>query len=231
MADGEIHLWRAFLDCGPTALERLAKTLSHDERERASKFGYRRDRDRFVSARGILRDILGRYLRTSSRAVQFVYEPEGKPRIHAPEVDRTIQFSLSHSHGLAVYALSGTREVGVDIEAMRPDLAGDEIADWLCSPDELAELRTLTERDRREALFVCWTRKEAYLKACGSGLNIPLNSFTVSVAPDRLNQLVTDDGRAWMVRSFHPDDGYVGTAVTEGNNWKSQWWDWTDSIE
>ena len=124
----EVHVWRASLDCDLPVLARLEATLSPDETVRANRFFLLTDRNHFVVARGILRELLGAYLRSSPANLQFNYGNYGKPVLVAKTFSLSLQFNLSHSGGLAVYAFSLGRRLGIDVEQIRPQLAGEDIA-------------------------------------------------------------------------------------------------------
>jgi 4'-phosphopantetheinyl transferase len=219
LADREVHLWRAFLDGQHAAVRRLESVLSDDERVRASRFVSSRDRARFVAARGILRTLLGRYLRKPAASVGLAYEAAGKPRLEAAaDPDRAIRFNVAHSGDLAAYAFTLDREVGIDVEAIRSDRAVDQIAERFFSTHEVAELRGVAQELRAEAFFQAWTRKEAYVKARGTGLGIPLNSFDVPVAHGKPDLLVSGDASRWTLRSFRPAGGCAGAVVVEGRD-------------
>jgi 4'-phosphopantetheinyl transferase len=225
LAENEIHIWRAYLDCGDTALRHFETTLASDETARADRFIFQPDRNKFIAARGILRDLLGKYLKRSPADLDFDYQPEGKPFLRKPS-DQSLQFNVSHAHGLAVFSFARRRELGVDVELVRPDFAGDEIATRFFSAGEVAELRALPSSLRTEGFFLCWTLKEAYVKARGGGLNIPLNSFHVSFTPGQPERLRSQDSSRWSVCSFRPDPRYVGALVAEGAAWQPRYWDW-----
>jgi 4'-phosphopantetheinyl transferase len=227
--EANVHVWRAFLDTGRAQLQVLEAMLSDDERERASRFAFADDRDRFVSARGILRVILSRYLGRPASTIEFTYERAGKPRLRATEADPPICFNVSHSECLAAYAFSRDRGVGVDVEAIRLDRGNERIADRFFSARELAELGSLPPERRGEAFFWGWTRKEAYVKATGAGLSTPFDSFDVSLEPAGTQQLVTSDGGCWTLRSFLPADGYAGAVVAEGKEWQPRLFSFTSS--
>jgi 4'-phosphopantetheinyl transferase len=216
LADHDVHVWRAFLADEYVQARHLDAVLSDDERARASRFLSPQERDRFISARGILRSLLGQYLQCPAAAVQFTYETAGKPRLRTLDRDPAIRFNVTHSGDLAAYAFTRNREVGVDVEAVRSDGSLDELAERFFSPYELAELRSLPPEVHNEAIVLCWTRKEAYVKARGSALGILLDSFHVSLTPGKPERLVSDDSHRWMLRSFFPADGYVGAVVVEG---------------
>jgi 4'-phosphopantetheinyl transferase len=222
----EVHLWCASLDYDALVLSRLERTLSPDEEARANRFVFKTDRNRFVVARGILRELLGAYLMLSPTEVRFRYGPQGKPTADPEICSSTLQFNLSHSNGLAVYAFAHGRGLGIDVERVRPELAGEEIAERFFGPRELAELRALSPQLRAEGFFLCWTRKEAYVKAHGAGLNLPLDTFVVSLTPGRPAELESVDSSRWTLKSFKPSPGFVGAIVGEGKDWRLHYRKW-----
>lgn len=223
----EVHLWRASLDCDPSVLSRLEATLSPDELARADRFVFEKDRSHFVVARGILRDLLGNYLALSPAGLRFSYTNRGKPSLEAGIGWPSLQFNLSHSGDLAVYAFSQGRRLGIDVERIRPQLAGEDIARRYFAARELAELQALLPESRANGFFLCWTRKEAYVKAHGAGLSVPLGSFAVSLTPGRPAELQSADSAQWSMHSFEASPGYVATIVGEGSGWSSHPWTWT----
>src|ERR1039458_5017746 len=229
LPEGEIHVWRAHLDLGPKVLDRLMITLDIAEQSRAARFHFPRDRNYFVACRGILRKLLGDYLGSSPASIEFFYGAGGKPA-HRPEDSRPpIRFNLSHSDGLAVLAFARSREIGIDLELIRPEFAGEEIAERYFSARELAELRALPATIRPEGFSVCWTRKEAYVKARGLGLQIPLDSFSVSLTPGQPEILQSADSDRWNLRSFVPAPNFVAAIVEEGRDLQPRYWDWSAS--
>ena len=223
----DVHLWRASLDCDAPVLSRLETTLSSDETARANRFVYSKDRNHFVAARGILRELLGAYLTLPPAQIRFRYAEHGKPALDANPSDSVLQFNLSHSGSLAIYGFSLGRRLGVDVEKIRPQLAGEDIARRYFAAREDAELQALPMQRRAEGFFLCWTRKEAYIKAHGAGLSLPLDSFTVSLTPGRAAELQSDDSDDWALRSLEPGPGFVGAMVAEGRNWRSSSWSWS----
>jgi 4'-phosphopantetheinyl transferase len=224
--DQEVHVWRAYLDCEEIELHRFDETLAPDEKARADRFVFRQDRNRYVAARGALRELLGRYLDRSPAAIEFDYTTKGKPSLRAALNERSIQFNVSHSHGLALLAFALGRNLGIDVEFIRPELPADEIAQRYFSPKEVMELRTLPPSLRAEGFYLCWTRKEAYIKATGEGLHVPLESFNVSLTPGRPERLESTDSGRWSMRSLYPDPFYAGALVAEGQNLRLRQWDW-----
>ena len=154
-----------------------------DERARADRFYFARDREHFIVARGVLREILGCYLKRVPKSLCFCYGSHGKPALAGEFDGEAIRFNVSHSHGVALYAISRGRAVGIDLERIRFDLPVAEIAERFFSKREDAMLRSLPTDVQHQAFFRCWTRKEAYIKARGEGLSLPLDQFDVSLAP------------------------------------------------
>lgn len=184
LQSGDVHVWRIALDDDQlcTSPARLS-TLAPDERERAGRFRFPRDARRYVAGRVALRAILSGYLRIAPAAIAFTYGTYGKPELADHSTHPRLRFNFAHSDALALLAVTWEAALGVDIECLRPDIEHAAIADRFFSPRERAMLRTLPEHERLPAFFRCWTRKEAYIKACGEGLTLSLADFTVSLAP------------------------------------------------
>ena len=160
---GHIHVWRAIVDVPFARLQVYQETLSPDERARAQRFRSSTHRRRFAAARGILRHILARYLRTSPRDIRFQSGPFGKPLLQDP-ADQPLHFNVSHSQQLAVYAVSHDFAVGIDLEGDRNSLDYAGLAERICNPDELATFRKLPQAEQQAAFFRCWTRKRPLSK-------------------------------------------------------------------
>jgi 4'-phosphopantetheinyl transferase len=222
----EVHVWRASLDCDSKVLKRLEELLSPDEKSRAARFIFDRDRYYFVAARGILRDLLGAYLKRPPAELEFRYGPQGKPALCNTDSVSPLHFNLSHSQGLALYAFSRGREVGVDLELIRPEFATEEIANRYFSTQEVKELQALPQDLQPEGFFLCWTRKEAYVKARGEGLQVSLGSFNVSLTPGQPAELHSVDCSRWTLRSFRLAERYAAAVVGGGKEWRLQHWEW-----
>jgi 4'-phosphopantetheinyl transferase len=227
----EVHVWRATLDQSPAAVRELFDVLAPDERQRAGRFHFQSDRDHFVVARGALREILSSYLGVRPGQLSFSCNPYGKPELDASWGVEDLRFNVSHSHGLALYALTRGRPVGVDIEFVRDDLDGLELAERFFSSAEGATLRAVPDGSRAEAFFNCWTRKEAYIKAVGEGLSHPLKRFTVSLAPGEPAALLRTDGdphepARWSLIELFPGRGYVAALAVKGRGLTLRQWQW-----
>jgi len=224
----EIHVWRAALDLDPAGVDGLEKTLASDERARAARFRFPKDRKRFVARRGILREILASYLGQEPRKLQFRCRPGGKPFLSCRTHE--LHFNLAHSQGLALYAIACQREVGVDLERIEHHLADLEVAERFFSPRECWALRNLPASLRVEAFFNCWTRKEAYLKARGEGLLAPLDSFDVSVTPSQPAALLNGGDTTWSLCALTPAPGYAAALVWEGSDCNLKQWEWRPGL-
>jgi 4'-phosphopantetheinyl transferase len=228
--EDEIHVWRAYLDCDETVLRQFEATLSIDEKARANRFFFLRDRNRFIATRGVLRELLGRYVNQAPARLEFDYGPHGKPTVRTEFHQPSIEFNVSHSHGVALLAFAVGRHLGVDVELVQPDFAGEKISERYFSPPEVMELRGLPPSLQDEGFFLCWTRKEAYVKARGEGLHVPLKSFHVTLTPGAPERLQTTDGFHWGLCSLRPDPQYVGALVGEGRDWKLRCWSWRPAV-
>jgi 4'-phosphopantetheinyl transferase len=227
----QVHVWRTSLDVPGTRLIGLAKLLSSDEEARSSGYRFLEDRRRFVVARGLLRIILARYLRTNPKDLDFIFSETGKPEIH-PDVNAGIQFSVSHSHDRALFALARDRDVGVDVEHIRTDCAIDSIAQLFFSPEEQASIKSLPDPLKHRAFFSCWCRKEAIVKALGRGLPFGLHRFEVSVLPGDAAKLrsTSDDAieiKSWSLVDLAVCDGYEGALAIKSPTLILKCWDAT----
>jgi 4'-phosphopantetheinyl transferase len=221
----QVHLWRSGLDFDAISISRFHEDLSEDEADRSARFKFDRDRNHFIAARGILRELLGMYLELPPRAVRFEYGTRKKPRLHSEFQTTDLRFNVSHSGGIAVFAFALGREIGVDVELVRPSFANREVAERYFSPSEVAEWRALSTENQTEGFFLCWTRKEAYVKARGEGLYIPLNEFDVSLTPGEPVTLRSSDGDRWKLSSFDPGHQCAGAMVVEGKDWECLQWE------
>jgi medium-chain acyl-[acyl-carrier-protein] hydrolase len=217
---GDVHVWRVSLDQPEECRSELRELLSADEKERARRFYFPRDRDRFVVGRGTLRALLGRYLSHKPRRLHFTYGAHGKPALAG-----RLRFNVAHSEGLALVAVARDREVGVDLERVRPEVATQEIARRYFSALENQALQALPRPLRALGFFQCWTRKEAYVKATGAGLALALDRFDVSLQPGQPAALLANrDAPAevwrWTLRQLSPGPGFVGTLAVEGHSWR-----------
>jgi 4'-phosphopantetheinyl transferase len=211
----------------------LAHTLSPDERVRAGRFRFERDRRRFVTRRGLLRRLLNGYVGIDPSRLQLGYGAAGKPVLAQISGRSKLRFNLSHSGGLALYAFTLAREVGIDLERTRPVSEAETIAGRFFSTGERKLLRGLPRTQQQEAFLNCWTRKEACLKATGVGFGLPPERIEVSLAPGQPARLLSIDGdpqeaARWCLQNLTPAPGYVAALVVEGHGWRLARRQWPD---
>jgi 4'-phosphopantetheinyl transferase len=231
LGSNAVHVWRVSLDQSRSQIALFLDNLDDDERSRADRFYFSRDRERFIVARGILRAVLGRYSNRAPESLSFSYSTHGKPALASETGIDAIRFNLSHSHGTALYAFTRGREVGVDLEFIRCDLEAEQIAERYFSHSEIETLRALPPSLRKYAFFLCWTRKEAYIKARGEGLSLALDQFDVSLTPGEPAALLStrsdsDEALLWSLRNLNPGPGYAAALATEGRDWTLSCWQW-----
>jgi 4'-phosphopantetheinyl transferase len=229
----EVHTWCASLDVPPETSARLYGTLSPDERARSARLKFERDQQRFIVARGVLRELLGRYLQTQASQIKFRYNTFGKPDLDA-EFGNRVKFNLSHSAGLALIAIAPGSDVGVDLECIQAQSDYADIARGFFSRAECDYLRALPDHLYAECFFHCWTKKEAYVKACGEGLAIPLKSFSVPLRSDPAHPAVVHvaphdiaSARRCSLYTLRPAPGFAGALAIEGDGWRLRQWEWT----
>ena len=235
LARDEIHAWCAVLDELASDLPAFAETLSAGERQRAERFQFDRDRKRFIVRHGLLRMILGRYLNLEPARLSFTCESRGKPALAGTLDGRTLHFNLSHSDGLALFAVARRFALGVDVERIRPIPEIDQIAGKFFSARESAMLNALPAEQKLEAFFNCWTRKEAYLKATGEGIADALAQIEVSLVPGPTAQLLNIAGEAreassWSLHPLAPAPGFTGAVAVKARDSKLACWRWPEKF-
>ncbi len=228
LAEHEVHLW--WCDLFPTeeVVAELRRLLTPDEIKRADRFKFDRHRRRFIVRRGVLRRLLATYVSDNPKDLSFVYGERDKPaltsEIRKPERER-LEFNLSDSRNLALYAITRGTEVGADVEVLRPMRDAMGISEHYFSDPEREVLRALPPERVEDGFFRCWTRKEAYLKAIGTGLAQPLDSFVVTLHPDEEARFLhfdlgPEEVKAWSLYHLDPYDGAIGALAIRRLGWK-----------
>ena len=231
LSENEVHVWRASLQVSNHEYSMMQRVLSDNEHAHALRFAFEKDRRRWVIAHGVLRRLLSRYLLVETGYIQFSSNPYGKPAVSSPPRGERLHFNMAHSVDLALYAFSYNQPVGIDVEYMREDVEFEPLARSYFSAREYATLQTLPTQLQQEAFFLCWTRKEAYLKAKGKGLSIPLTTFDVSLIPGEPAALLSSQedvnapGR-WLLFDLAPGVNYAGALAVDGVGKKISCWDW-----
>jgi 4'-phosphopantetheinyl transferase len=216
-APGEVHVWRIDLDFAAKTATMLRTTLSPEEKQRASRFRSVELRERWTAARGALRCILAGYAGCEPDLLVFREGPHGKPALTWASED--IPFNLSHTGGLALVAIAGVGRVGIDAETVRPEIEVEDLSRRFFAPAEAAAILALPSNARLAAFLNCWTRKEAFVKALGGGLSVPLDSFQVSVRSDELARLLWVNGEGpdqWSMWDVS-EPGVAAALVVEGH--------------
>lgn len=220
-ASSVIDVWQVELDAEPGS---PWDVLSEEELARGARFVAELHRRRFMIGRAVLRRILAARLDVAPVALRFSYGDWGKPALAPSSGQAPLAFNVSHSQGLMLCAVTSDRAVGIDVERepQSRDLMG--IARSCFSPDELASLARLDEAARPRGFVACWTRKEAYIKAVGMGMSIPLAGFSVSLAPGEPPALLhvhdaPDAPDRWSMAAFDPAPGFAAAVVADGQDW------------
>ena len=233
LAADEVHVWRIALNRPIQEVQRLQNLLASEEISRADRFRFEKDRQRFVVVRGLLRVILGRYLDLQPSQLRFVYSDYGKPALAPAPTTMGLSFNLSHAHELALVAVTRVRQLGIDLEHIRPIPEVEQIAERIFSPQEKEMFRALPGTKKLEVFFLYWTCKEAYIKARGEGLSLPLDQFQVIPIPGDTTPLLSVEGdiqeaSCWSLRELTPAPGYVAALAVEGKGWRLAQWHYSD---
>jgi 4'-phosphopantetheinyl transferase len=229
LAPGEVQVWRAHLDTERARAADIA-LLSPDERRRAARFHFDRDRAQYVSARATLRMLLGSYLGVGPGAVELQYSARGKPALGGALTTHPLRFNVAHSRGIGLFAVALDRAVGVDVEWVRADLEVTGLARRCFSPGEAAAILAAPTGLRHRLFFACWTRKEAFLKARGDGLSLALHQVDVldrtSYAPRLRTRWDPDEAHRWQLLDLELGAAYAGALSVGGTACRVQCRQW-----
>lgn len=229
----QVHLWRANLNLSTATIEELATILSTDEIARADRFRFAKDRNRFIAARSILRQLLANYLQISPNKLQFEYSDRGKPSIP----NNSLQFNVSHSHEYAFYGFIYNHAIGVDLEYLRAMEDAVKIAERFFSPREFQCISRHPQAQQQQIFFKFWTAKEAYLKAIGTGLSGSIADVEIAVEHQESPQLLAIKGDKiaaanWSMYSCIPATDYVATIAIATSITPQQvhFWHWHQDV-
>jgi 4'-phosphopantetheinyl transferase len=231
LASGAVHVWRCIVgrDCG--AISAAGRVLSADECEKAARFHFEADRTRFVLGRGMLRHVLAQWLHRRPEEIGFEYGAFGKPMLAPGDPTGQPQFNLSHSGDLILLAVTTGRAIGIDVERMRTELPHAGIAEHFFSAAERGSLAGLPASAQAAAFYACWTRKEAFIKATGVGLSLPLDQFDVSLRPGEPAKLLATrpdaaEAHRWTLLELDVGPNYKAAAAIEGTGFQLKTFDW-----
>jgi 4'-phosphopantetheinyl transferase len=216
---GGVDVWQIHLAVREEEIHCCRSLLSEIEIERANCFRFPRDSSHFIVARSAMRKILSRYVKARPQDVVFSHNARGKPEFGSTFAGSEIKFNLSHSRDFAVLAVTQSLRVGVDIEFINHAIATDEVAALFFSQREMNTFLALSPGEKAEAFFACWTRKEAYAKALGEGMSLPLESFDLGFepgAPAALSRSGGQEPQRWSTYDITADPGYAAALVVEG---------------
>jgi 4'-phosphopantetheinyl transferase len=238
LPDDEVHVWQVDLIAWEKEAESLFELLDSAERERAARFKFPAPRNQFVISRALLRRALGRYLGIEARAIRFQPSANGKLELagsndlHSDNLRHDdLHFNLSHTEGVTVFAITRCRRVGVDAERIRADTNALELAERFFSPPEVQWLRSQPATQHVPSFFTCWTAKEAYIKAQGEGLSLPLSSFGVlprSTGSELQLDVYADpqESRRWSMWQVELGPGLRAALAVEGEGCKVRLGQW-----
>jgi 4'-phosphopantetheinyl transferase len=213
LLERDVHIWNVDLNLDLDRINHFSKFLTAQERQRAAKFINPLHGNRWTVARGYLRQILSQYLNLIPAEIVFSYGQQGKPAVEG----NNLQFNLSHSGDRAVYAISAKDPVGIDLEYIHP-LPATDLVDRFFSANEQAIFHRLPASLQQAAFFHAWTQKEAYLKACGTGLSTPLDQIEVSIDPRTPAEIVSAPiAGIWQIQQLAISTEYAGSIVIGGN--------------
>jgi 4'-phosphopantetheinyl transferase len=229
LGENEAHIWRIDFSDWQGREDAFVSILTSDESERASRFRLLHDRQRFILRHGLLRTILSGYLGMPSASLRFDYSSYGKPDLHTDYHKNALHFNMSHSHQMALIAVASHEHIGVDIEYVRSDFDHQRIATQFFSIDEQEQLRRVAAAERARAFFMCWTRKEAYIKALGMGLSLPLDQFDVSLHPAQPAKLLAARNdlpgpEHWSLYHLEPARDYAAALCLPRGDWRLRGW-------
>ena len=229
LAPAGVHVWSLALDLPAARVAQLHASLSSDEVERAGRYHFERHRCRFVACRGQVRQILAGYLGARPAELRFRYGPRGKPALELPWSESAIRFNVSNSDDVALLAVAIDRELGVDIEHLREPRDFDSLAAQFFAASEVTQLRSLPREQRLEGFFRLWTRKEAVLKAVGTGLAFPLDKIVVTLDANEAARVVAYDddpvaGSQWWLLNLAPVPQYIAALAVLGSPMDVQCW-------
>lgn len=224
LKENEVHVWLVQTNGESSSPDDFKDLLSSVEQDRASKFKFEADRRRYTTSHAALRTILSNYVNGPARALQFADGPYGKPKLAPNRATKRIEFNLSHSNELALIAVAQGREIGVDIEWVREDFAFDEVAQRFFTTKEVLALHTLPLHLQREAFYKCWTSKEAFLKAKGTGLSGQLDEVEIVLADHAVRVKGTIPN--FSLVELTVDRGYVAALVVEGVEPRLSYYAW-----
>jgi 4'-phosphopantetheinyl transferase len=231
VSDELVHVWRTGTNWPDGGIIALRGWLSGDERQKSDRFHFAIDRTRYIIGRGLLRRLLGQCLGVSPDRLMFRNGAFGKPELAGGDDRLRPRFNISHSGEFVLIAVAVGRTVGIDVEQVHPEVPAEAIARRFFSTRECAALATSNAPWRCEDFHACWTRKEAYIKARGEGLSLPLDQFDVSVEADAPARLLAtrpdpEEARRWTLTDLDVGHAHRAALAVERAGWRLRAWEW-----
>jgi len=215
LSGNDVHIWFARLDQPLICVEKFAQILSTEELAKASNFHFVRDKDRFIVSHGLLRTILANYINIEPKQLSFSYTINGKPYLTTKfSTDDDLIFNMSHSYNVALYTIVLNRRIGVDLEFIRDIKNIDQITEFFFSKSDKMMINMLPEKQKKEAFFNIWTRKEAYIKAIGGSLLTDLDKPIGLLHAEEKRHNTSD----WFFQTLSPVSDYIATVAVDGYN-------------
>lgn len=232
--NNEVHVWRANLDLSKNQLQKYKIVLSADERLKFESYRFNNDQNKYIASRGILRHILSLYLDDDPKNIVFTYNQYGKPFLKYNHNPKPLFFSVSHSGNIALYAITRNQKVGIDIQQFHKNIDCDLVGSKCYSDLEKKIKNSLPKQHKDHFFYTCWVRKEAFIKAKGTGLSEPLNGFSVLVdqkfPPRRISKtLRMNEINFWTIIDLFPEDKYYAAIAIEGIQTNLQYYQYKSS--
>lgn len=233
LGENDIHIWRVI---SPIKDKEYYWTyLSPDEKNRANKFYFTKDHDRYVCSRGILRCLLALYTEVTPSIIEFSYSSYGKPMLSHKFITKcsSLFFNVSHSHQCILYAFAKKNKIGIDVE-YKKSIDFQEIAKQFFSNSEYNQIINATSELKEKLFYTLWTCKEAFVKALGEGLFFPLNEFDVRIDPPiaKIIKIKNDTAPAkdWALQAFIPAENYIAAFAVNDAIANVHYWLWENKI-
>ena len=223
LQENEVQIWKLKLPQQANFVAQSYHLLSEDEKNRAEKYKFNEDRDNFISSRGVLRIIAGKYLDVSPESIKFSYSSYGKPFLSLTEYPIRVNFNLSDTKGLVLYAFTLKNEIGIDVESLHKIMDMAAVASRFFSINEVQRLKHVALAKRDDAFLSCWTLKEAYIKAIGEGLSCPLDQFEMAFTEGQKPSLLysqwdENEKERWQMYRIQAPEGYIASLAVEGRS-------------
>ena len=227
LSKDHVDIWLCDLKQLSSDINNFYSILSEDERERTDKLKVEDKKQQYIITRGALRQRLGLLTKIDPQDFIFDYLEHGKPVLANNPQFADMTFNVSHSHDLALIAITQEQNIGIDIEKINRELKHDELVSRFFSKVEQTEFQTIPEANRAKAFCACWSRKEAFIKAIGDGVSYGLDTFDVTVDPENQTpeiNLHKPSEDTWSALNLPINDEYMACLVSDGGSLSVRYW-------